>query len=110
SAAGKLAVVGVMYDAGADSKSLAMVWSKWPKKVGVEDKLRKAFDPSTLLPETRTVFRYPGSLTTPTCTEGVVWNVMRRTMSDGKKNLDAFGRHYPNNAREVQALNDRKIE
>jgi carbonic anhydrase len=35
---------------------------------------------------------------------------MRRTMTDGKANLDAFGRHYPNNAREVQALNDRKIE
>jgi len=109
-AAGKLAVVGVLYDAGADSKPLAAIWSKWPRKVGVEDKLRKPFDPAQLLPATRTVFRYTGSLTTPPCTEGVVWNVMRRTLSDGKPNLDAFGRHYPHNARDVQAQNERKIE
>jgi carbonic anhydrase len=39
-----------------------------------------------------------------------MWNVMRRTRSDGKASLDAFGRHYPRNAREVQPQNDRKIE
>ena len=109
-AAGKIAVIGVLYDAGADSKPLDAVWSKWPHKVGVEDKLRKPFDPAQLLPATRTVFRYTGSLTTPPCTEGVVWNVMRRTLSDGKLFLDAFGRHYPHNARDVQAQNERKIE
>src|SRR5262249_22013849 len=35
---GKLAVVGVLYDAGADSKALANVWSRWPRKKEVEDK------------------------------------------------------------------------
>ena len=109
-AAGKLAVIGVLYDAGADAKALDTVWAKWPRKVGVEDKLKKPFDPTQLLPATRTVFRYTGSLTTPPCSEGVVWNVMRRTLSDGKPYLDAFGRHYPHNSRDVQALNERKIE
>jgi len=109
-ASGKLAVVGVLYDAGPESKALDSVWAKWPRKLGVEEKLRKPFDPSELLPDTRTVFRYTGSLTTPPCTEGVVWNVMRRTLSDGKPYLDAFSRHYPRNARDIQALNDRKIE
>jgi carbonic anhydrase len=108
--AGKLAMIGVLYDAGAESRPLDALWVKWPRKLGAEDKLRKPFDPSVLLPETRTVFRYPGSLTTPPCTEGVMWNVMRRTRSDGKASLDAFGRHYPRNAREVQPQNDRKIE
>jgi carbonic anhydrase len=106
---GKIAVISVLYDAGAESKLLGEVWARWPRKVGGEDRLRRPFDPSGLLPETRTVFRYTGSLTTPPCTEGVMWNVMRRAMSDSKAHLDELARHYPHNAREVQPLGDRKI-
>jgi len=108
--AGKLAVIGVLYDVGAESKVLGGLWAAWPHKVGAEDKLKKPFDPSALLPETRTVFRYTGSLTTPPCTEGVVWNVMRRTLSDARPHLDAFGLHYKVSARDVQPRGDRKIE
>ncbi|HET9622598.1 MAG TPA: carbonic anhydrase family protein [Kofleriaceae bacterium] len=107
---GKLAILSVLYDSGAESKPLGQLWSAWPHKVGVATKLGKPFDPSELLPETRTVFRYTGSLTTPPCTEGVVWSVMRRTLSDSKAHLAAFASHYPHNAREVQPLGDRKIE
>jgi carbonic anhydrase len=109
-ASGKLAVVGVLFDVGAASASLGGLFAAWPRKVGVEAKLAKAFDPRTLLPETRTVFRYTGSLTTPPCTEGVMWNVMRRTLTDSRAHLDSFGQHYKINAREVWPLNDRKIE
>ena|SRR5689334_10607849 len=108
--AAKLAVIGVLIDIGPDSKALGGLWSAWPRKVGVEDKLKKPFDPSVLLPDTRTLFRYTGSLTTPPCSEGVLWNVMRRTLTDGQQHLQLFGLRYPRNAREVQALNDRKIE
>lgn len=108
--AGKLAVISVLYDVGAESKVLAGLWSAWPPKVGVEDKLKKPFDPSALLPETRTVFRYTGSLTAPPCTEGVIWNVMRRTLSDARPHLDMFGLHYKANARDVQPLGGRKIQ
>jgi len=107
---GKLVVIGVLYDIGAESRPLARLWSNWPRKVGVEDKLAKPFDPGELLPETRTVFRYTGSLTTPPCMEGVLWNVMRRVPSDSKAALDGFARHYASNARGVQPLNGRKIE
>jgi carbonic anhydrase len=107
---GKLAMIAVLYDVGAESKALAGLWSAWPRKVGVEDKLKKPFDPGTLLPETRTVFRYSGSLTTPPCTEGVLWNVMRRTLGDTRAQLDAFTQHYPRNIRNLQLLGDRKIQ
>ncbi|HEX3764561.1 MAG TPA: carbonic anhydrase family protein [Kofleriaceae bacterium] len=107
---GKIVMIGVLYDSGAESKPLGELWSRWPRKVGDQDRLRKPFDPSGLLPETRTVFRYTGSLTTPPCLEGVMWNVMRRAMSDSKAHLDEFARHYPHTARELQALGDRKIE
>jgi carbonic anhydrase len=107
---GKLAVIGVLYDSGAESRALGAVWSRWPKAPGGQDRTRKTFDPSDLLPETRTVYRYSGSLTTPPCSEGVLWNVMRRTMTDSKAHFDAFARHYPHNARPLQPRNDRKVE
>jgi carbonic anhydrase len=107
---GKLAVIGVLYDVGADSRPLAGLWPPWPRKVGVADKLAKPFDPTSLLPETRTVYRYTGSLTTPPCSEGVLWNVMRRTLSDGRRHLEAFGEKFQRNAREVQARNDRAVD
>ena len=56
------------------------------------------------------MFRYAGSLTTPPCTEGVLWNVMRRTLSDARSHFEVFGLHYKLNDREVQPLGDRKIQ
>jgi carbonic anhydrase len=107
---GKLAVIGVLYDIGAESKPLAALWPPWPRKAGVADKLAKPFDPTSLLPETRTVYRYTGSLTTPPCSEGVLWNVMRRTPSDGRRHLEAFAEKFQRNAREVQSRNDRSVD
>ena len=100
-------MVGVRYDAGAESKVLAEVWARWPRKPGGEDKLRKPFGQSGRLPETRTVFRYTGSLTTPPLYRG--GDLERRAMSDSKAHLDEFARHDPHNARDVQPLGDRKI-
>lgn len=107
---GHLAIVSVLYDSGAASSPLGEIWARWSRKTGGEDRLKKPFDPKGLLPDTRTVFRYTGSLTFPPCAEGVIWNVMRRTLTDSKPHLDAFARRYPHNIRPVQPLNERKIE
>jgi len=107
---GKLAVIGVLFDAGAESKVLPSLWAQWPRKVDTAAKLPRPFDPSLLLPDNRKVFRYSGSLTTPPCSEGVVWNVMRRTLSDTRGHIDEFIKRYPLNARDIQPLNERKIE
>lgn len=108
-AEGKLAVIGVMYEEGADTKALAPLYTKWPAKKETESKLGKSIDPTALLPVNHSVYRYSGSLTTPPCTEGVVWNVMRRSMSDTKPHLAAIAGHYKN-ARSVQTLGDRKVQ
>ncbi len=108
-AAGKLAVIGVMYEEGADTKALEPLYTKWPATKEAESKLRKAFDPTALLPANHSVYRYNGSLTTPPCTEGVVWNVMRRSMSETKPHLAEIAGHYKN-ARSVQMLGDRKVQ
>ncbi len=108
-AAGKLAVIGVLFDSGDGSKAYDAVWGKWPAKVDVAVPLKKAFDPSVLLPDARGTFRYDGSLTTPPCTEGVLWNVMRRTKVAPRRLVDAFMAHHPDNARPVMPLGARTI-
>ena len=108
-AEGKLAVVAVLYDEGPPSSLMDSVYKRWPSKVGSEKSLGK-LDITQLLPENRGVFRYQGSLTTPPCSEGVVWNVMRRTRTDSPAHLALFRKHYPDNARPVQALKGREIK
>jgi carbonic anhydrase len=51
-----------------------------------------------------------GSLTTPPCTEGVRWYVLRMAESISAEQVAAFGAIYPANARPVQPLNDRPVQ
>jgi carbonic anhydrase len=61
---------------------------------------------------------YDGSLTTPPCTEGIKWNVLRNVQPISKRQLKRFtdlwsgNQEYANgegNIRDVQPLNGRKI-
>lgn len=55
-------------------------------------------------------YRYPGSLTTPPCTEKVDWIIFSRSATISKEQLDAFRELYDDNARAIEPLADRKIE
>ena len=47
-----------------------------------------------------------GSLTTPPCSEGVQWVVMRHPVAVSQEQLDIFARMYPMNARPLQAASE----
>lgn len=108
SKAGKLAVVGVLFDEGAPSKALAPLWKAMPK-AGAKATIKK-FDPATLLPGDTTAYRYLGSLTTPPCTEGVRWAVLHATATDAAAKIAAIRSRWGANARPVQPLGERKVE
>lgn len=110
---GTIAVVGVLFNAGADNATLDELFSKMPAAVTTEDtmvKLSNEINPADLLPVSSEVAQYIGSLTTPPCTEGVLWNVYETISTVSADQLAAFNAIYPDNHRPVQALNGREVD
>lgn len=52
--------------------------------------LPSACDPSKLLPTTKTYWTYEGSLTTPPCSESVIWIVFKTPIEVSRDQLDAM--------------------
>ncbi|WP_067857031.1 carbonic anhydrase [Nocardia shimofusensis] len=66
-------------------------------------------DLRTFLPGDLTQFRYTGSLTTPPCTEGVAWTVLRDPVTVGADEVDRFRALFPHNNRPAQPRNGRPV-
>jgi carbonic anhydrase len=107
---GNLAVVAVMFAEGAANKALEKAWAKMPKKEGDKLSLPAGVSPLDILPPNRDYYRFNGSLTTPPCSEGVRWLVMKQAISASKEQIGEFAHvmHHPNN-RPVQAVNARPV-
>jgi len=105
---GKLAVIGVLLEEGSDNPSIKTLWENLPPKVGEEYVPEKVeFDPSSLIPTDTSHFTYEGSLTTPPCTEGVMFYIMKTKVEVSKSQVNKFP--FKLNARPVQKQNARKI-
>jgi carbonic anhydrase len=66
-------------------------------------------DLNQLLPSTTEHYQYVGSLTTPPCTEGVRWIVMRSPLSLSAEQLVQLHKYVHNNNRPLQSLNHRAV-
>ncbi len=108
-AEGDLAVIGVFLEAGAADPSIQAIWDAIPA-AGAAPGMLAGFNPRALLPAGSSHFRYPGSLTTPPCSEIVSWVVMTESITVSQDQADAFAAIHPMNARPVQPLHDRTIE
>lgn len=107
---GRLAVVAVLLDKGPDNPIIQQLWNHLPLERNVEFPASVALDIEALLPEDRSYFSYMGSLTTPPCSEGVLWVVMRAPVVVSAEQIAAFSRLYPNNARPIQQAAGRLIK
>jgi carbonic anhydrase len=107
---GNLAVVAVMLEEGAANPLLTDLWKKMPKRAGDKNALPATLGVASLLPADRDYYRFSGSLTTPPCSEGVRWLVIKQPASASKAQIEQFTRvmGHPNN-RPVQPLNARAV-
>ncbi len=106
---GNLAVVAVLITEGEANQALAKAWQQMPEE-GETLALEANISPLEILPTDRDYYRFNGSLTTPPCSEGVRWIVMKHNVSASKQQIDQFlhqlGHH---NNRPVQAVNARTV-
>jgi carbonic anhydrase len=107
---GRLAVVAVLLESGSALPVVQAVWNNLPLEKGEELAARVPIDPAALLPAERGYYTYMGSLTTPPCSEGVVWMVMKQAVTISPEQIGVFTRLYPMNARPVQAASGRMIK
>ena len=124
---GELAVVAVLYHpSGPPLALMDEVIESAPDEAGEEVELDREWSPLDLLlishEETAfspPYFTYPGSLTTPGCSEGVRWIVIQGILPTGQETIDRLHEliagfpdydGYENNNRPTQPLNDRVIQ
>jgi len=111
SAEGSLAVVAVLLKPGQPNKLVETLWKNLPRekeKPSTRDDVR--IDAADLLPANKAAYyTFTGSLTTPPCSEGVTWFVMKSPTSVSSAEVTRFAQLYPMNARPTQPLNGREI-
>ena len=107
---GRLAVVAVLLERGREQPLVQTVWNNLPLEKGEALTAQGQMDLNQLLPEDRGYYTYMGSLTTPPCSEGVLWMVMRQPVQISPNQLSIFAKLYPMNARPVQASSGRLIK
>ncbi len=108
--AGQLAVVAVLLDPGESNPLINKVWTYMPLDKG--DSVRMPADLlnlNELLPTDQRYYQFMGSLTTPPCTEGVLWMVLKQATPIAREQLKLFSQLFPNNARPVQPANGRAV-
>ena len=107
---GRLAIVAVLLERGAAQGVVQSVWNNLPLEMGEELAAQTQLNPNDLLPPERNYFTYMGSLTTPPCSEGVLWMVMKQPVPISAEQIGIFARLYPMNARPVQSASGRLIK
>lgn len=107
---GKLAVVAVLLQEGEDSPLIHELWKHLPKEKDKEEFVDSVqINLSQILPQDRGYYTFPGSLTTPPCSEGVTWLVLKHHATISAEEIKRFSQLYPDNARPTQPLYDRVV-
>jgi carbonic anhydrase len=107
---GKLAVVAVLLQKGEDNPLVQRLWSNLPKEKEKEEVLDSVqIDVDDLLPADHSYYTFPGSLTTPPCSENVTWFVLKHPVTVSTPQIERFSKLYEQNVRPTQPLFGRVV-
>ncbi|MGR4990476.1 carbonic anhydrase [Vibrio rotiferianus] len=105
---GNLAVVAVFFKVGEANPALAKLLQNIPDKEQ-NVAIKAPFDADALIPMDKEYYRFNGSLTTPPCSEGVRWLVLKEAQSISPEQVKEFAKVMGANNRPIQALNARMV-
>jgi len=106
---GKLAVLGILIRVGAENRFLKPIWERMPTSKGFQNDHSVTVDPNTFIPAKRAYRRYFGSLTTPPCSEGVNWFLLKTPIEMSRAQLERFRQIVGVNNRPAQKAQHRFI-
>ena len=107
---GHLAVVAILFEQGNANPLIDALWKNIPSEKGKpQDTPSVSIQVQDLLPAERSYFTYAGSLTTPPCSEGVTWYILKSHATVSAEQVTAFSKIYRMNARPIQSTNGREI-
>lgn len=102
-------IVEIPVVAGKENPAMKALLDHIPAP-GKEDKLEDVkLNPLDFLPADRGVYKFPGSLTTPLCNEGVTWLVMKNPIEFSEAQIAEYQKYYHDTARPLQPLNGRPV-
>jgi carbonic anhydrase len=105
---GHIVVVAVFMEVGPENALLTTIFNRIPQS-GQSMESERQFNVKDLLPTNTHHYAYRGSLTTPPCTEGVLWIVLKDTIKVSASQIKLFVSAIGDNARPVQPLRDREV-
>ena len=105
---GHIVVVAVFMEVGPENALLKQVFDRMPQS-GQSMENKGQLNVRNLLPTNTHHYAYRGSLTTPPCTEGVLWIVLKDTIKVSASQIKRFVSTIGDNARPVQPLEDREV-
>jgi carbonic anhydrase len=109
---GALAVLGLLVKStSVDNPHFEPIVANLPDSMGKSyhhPEVSLALDKK--LPANQQAYHYMGSLTTPPCSEGVHWLVMKEPIALSERQIQAIASRIGPNNRPVQATNQRKVE
>lgn len=110
-AEGQLTVLAVMFELGQPNSEWNKLWSDLSDKENDAKSLTHTVDLEKLLPKKREYYRFSGSLTTPPCSEGVNWIVLKQSLTLSAEQLKQFKALIKDEAnnRPLQPVNGRIV-
>jgi len=102
-------VIEVPVVVGKENPVIKTMWEHIPKggKESVVEGVK--INAADLIPADHGFYRFPGSLTTPICNEGVQWFLMKHPVEMSAAQIAEYKKYYHDTARPLQPLNKRPL-
>ena len=108
----RLAVLAVFIRAGGENRFLARFWDRVTAQKSAAETIipTQMQDVTEALPANRDYYVYDGSLTTPPCSEPVLWLILKEPIQASAAQIERFAGALGRNARPVQPISGRFIK